>query len=60
MRLGVVGMLPADFRTITVENLQAIQALNLLGACFHAGADILFDVKTETCQKVKKISAGMP
>ncbi len=61
MRLGVVGMLPADFRTITVENLQAIQALKLTGACFHAGADILFDVTTDTCRKVKKVyaDAGM-
>ncbi len=57
MRLGVVGMLPADFRTITAAHLQAIQALNLTGACFHGGADILFNVTTAECQKVKQLYA---
>ncbi len=58
MRLGVVGMLPADFRTITAAHLQAIQALNLTGACFHAGGDMLFEVKTAECQQVKQTYAS--
>ena len=57
MRLGVVGMLPADFRTITSEHLKAIQALNLTGACFHGGADILFTITPSECQKVKQLYA---
>lgn len=57
MRLGVVGMLPADFRTITAEHLQTIRALNLTAACFHGGADILFTVTPAECQKVKQLYA---
>ncbi|CAN5666281.1 hypothetical protein BH10CHL1_BH10CHL1_05500 [soil metagenome] len=57
MRLGVVGMLPADFRTITADHLKAIQALNLTGACFHAPGDMLFGVKTAECQQVKQTFA---
>ena len=36
MRLGVVGMLPPDFRAISDQHLAAIKALNLTGAAFHA------------------------
>ena len=59
MRLGVVGMLPADFRIITADHLQAIQSLNLTAACFHGGADILFKVTTAECQKVKHLYADL-
>jgi sugar phosphate isomerase/epimerase len=59
MRLGVVGMLPPDFRTITAEHLQAIRALELTGACFHAAGDLLFDVTSADCHKVKQVYAGM-
>ncbi len=61
MRLGVVGMLPTDFRTITAEHLQTIQALKLTGACFHAGGELLFNVTSADCQQVKQVyaDAGM-
>lgn len=59
MRLGVVGMLPPDFRTINSDHLKAIQSLKLTGACFHGGADILFNVTTAECQKVKQLYADM-
>ena len=36
MRLGVVGMLPSDFREISDQHLAAIKALNLTGTAFHA------------------------
>ena len=36
MRLGVVGMLPPDFREISDQHLAAIKALNLTGTAFHA------------------------
>ena len=39
MRLGVVGMLPPDFRDISSEHLDAIKALDLTGAAFHAPAN---------------------
>lgn len=59
MRLGVVGMLPPDFRMINPDHLKAIKTLNLTGACFHGGADILFNVTTAECQKVKQLYAAM-
>ena len=53
MRLGVVGMLPADFREITNEHLEAIKALNLTAAAFHAPGDMLAAVTTKECHKVR-------
>jgi sugar phosphate isomerase/epimerase len=35
MRLGIVGMLPGDFRTHTDEHLEAISKLGFTGAGFH-------------------------
>lgn len=35
MRLGIVGMLPGDFRTHTDEHFDAIAQLNFTGAGFH-------------------------
>jgi sugar phosphate isomerase/epimerase len=35
MRLGIVGMLPGDFRTHTDENFKAISKLGFTGAGFH-------------------------
>jgi sugar phosphate isomerase/epimerase len=55
MRLGVVGMLPNDFRTISAENLVAIRGLGLTSACFHVGSELLFDVQTADCDKIKQL-----
>ena len=62
MRLGVVGMLPPDFRAIRKEHLQAVQALDLSTACFHIGPDILFNVQPAECHTIKQLYAeqGMP
>ncbi len=57
MRLGVVGMLPNDFRTISPENLLAIRDLGLTSACFHVGGDLLFEVKPADCAKVQALYA---
>jgi sugar phosphate isomerase/epimerase len=59
MRLGVVGMLPPDFRAITPNHLKAIQALDLTAGCFHAPGDRLFEVKTEECKKVRQTFADV-
>ena len=59
MRLGVVGMLPSDFRTITARHLKSVQALELSAACFHASADLLFEVKSDECRKVKQTYADV-
>ena len=58
MRLGVVGMLPPDFRDISTQHLEAIQALNLTGAAFHAPGDQLFEVTADECHKVRDTIAA--
>ena len=61
MRLGVVGMLPPDFRAISDQHLAAIKALNLTGAAFHAPGEKLFAVTAAECHKVRDTiaAAGM-
>ena len=58
MRLGVVGMLPPDFRDISSEHLNAIKALNLTGAAFHAPSDQLAEVTTDECHEVRETIAA--
>ena len=61
MRLGVVGMLPSDFRQITSDHLDAIRALKLTGAAFHAPGAQLAEVTDAQCQQVRQTyaDAGM-
>jgi sugar phosphate isomerase/epimerase len=59
MRLGVVGMLPSDFRTITARHLKSVEALELSSACFHIPGDLLFTATAEECRKVKKTYADV-
>ena len=61
MRLGVVGMLPPDFREISDQHLAAIKALNLTGTAFHAPGENLAAITTAECHKVRDTiaAAGM-
>ena len=61
MRLGVVGMLPGDFREISTEHLEAVRAIGLTSANFHAPGDRLFEVQSAECHQVKSTyaAAGM-
>ncbi len=61
MRLGVVGMTPADFRTISAQHLDAIQALDLTGVGFHAPGDQLAQISAAECSQVRQTfaAAGM-
>jgi sugar phosphate isomerase/epimerase len=52
-------MLPSDFRAVTPDDLKAVQAIQLTGACFHAPGDQLFSVTTEECRKVSQLYADM-
>jgi sugar phosphate isomerase/epimerase len=58
MRLGVIGMFPADFRDTTPEHLKAIRALDLTGAGFHAPGDLLFAAQTADCRRVRALFSG--
>ena len=61
MRLGVVGMMPSDFRTINSEHLAAVRALGLSGVGFHAAGRGLAAVTSAQCSQVRNVfaSAGM-
>ena len=55
MRLGIIGMLPEDFRTFTADELRSIRELGFTGFGTHLGGDGLFEVTTEDCEKCKKL-----
>lgn len=61
MRLGVVGMTPADFREINGGHLAAIGELGLSGVGFHAGAELIREVDEAACAGVRQTfdQAGM-
>ena len=61
MRLGVVGMLPSDFREISDQHLAAIKELNLTGTAFHAPGENLSAITAAECHKVRDTiaAAGM-
>lgn len=61
MRLGIVGLLPGDFREITGAHLNALQQLGLTGASFHGGGDLLNAVSVADCERVQATyaDAGM-
>lgn len=49
MKLGIVGMLPGDFRTFTHQQMQAIRQLGFSGFGFHLSGDDLFAVTDQDC-----------
>lgn len=57
MRLGVIGMLPGDFREITDGHLAAIRALGLTGAGFHAPGERLAEIGAAECRRVRDVFA---
>lgn len=61
MRLGVVGMMPSDFRDIRSEHLAGVRALGLSGVGFHAPGRKLGEVTPGECAAVRRTfaEAGM-
>jgi len=55
MRLGIVGLLPNDFRTITHAHLETLQALGLTAASFHRDGGALAEITTDDCQRVRTV-----
>ena len=58
MRLGIVGMLPGDFRTFTKTQLAAIRALTFTGFGFHLNGDDIFEITTADCRHYHRLLAG--
>ena len=57
MRLGIVGMLPGDFRTFTREQMQAIRDLGFSGFGFHLDGDDVFTITAEDCVAYRRFMA---
>ncbi|MEZ4679596.1 MAG: sugar phosphate isomerase/epimerase family protein [Caldilineaceae bacterium] len=58
MRLGIVGMLPGDFRTFTKDQLAAIRTLTFTGFGFHLNGDDIFDITPADCRRYHQLMAG--
>lgn len=58
MRLGIVGMLPGDFRTFTKDQMAAIRDLTFSGFGFHLNGDDVFAITTDDCRRYREFMAG--
>ena len=58
MRLGVVGMLPEDFRTCTPAQLSAITALGFSGVGCHLDGALAGEITAADCAAFKALYTG--
>ena len=57
MRLGIVGMLPGDFRTFHREQMQAIRELGFTGFGFHLNGNDVFAITSADCAAYRRFMA---
>ena len=57
MKLGIVGMLPGDFRTFTKSQMQAIRDLKFTGFGFHLNGDDVFNITAQDCKTYRQFMA---
>lgn len=55
MRLGIVGMLPNDFRAISYLHLETLRSLGLTGAAFHRDGNTLAEVRPVDAHRVQAL-----
>jgi sugar phosphate isomerase/epimerase len=58
MRIGIVGMLPGDFRTFAPDQMQAIRELGFTGFGFHLDGDDVFAITSEECGGYRRFMSG--
>lgn len=58
MRLGIVGLLPGDFRTFTKAQMAEIRALSFTGFGFHLNGDDVFAITAADCRHYQRFMAG--
>ena len=58
MRLGIVGMLPGDFRAFRPEQMVAIRDLGFTGFGFHLNGDDVFDISEKDCAAYRRLIAA--
>ena len=57
MRLGIVEMMPGDFRTWTRDHTQAVRDLGFTGFGFHLDGDMAFDMTDDDCRRCRQFMA---
>lgn len=57
MRLGIVGMLPGDFRTFAPAQMEAIRRLGFTGFGFHLNGEDAFDITSAECAAFRRFRA---
>ncbi len=57
MKLGIVGMLPEDFRTFRSDDMHPIRALGFTGFGFHLNGNDIFEITNEDCVKFQRFLA---
>jgi sugar phosphate isomerase/epimerase len=58
MRLGIVGMLPGDFRTFQPDQMAAIRDLGFTGFGFHLNGDDVFAITEADCAAYRSFIAA--
>ena len=58
MRLGIVGMLPGDFRSFVPQQMEAIRAQGFTGFGFHLAGDDLFGITDDDCAGYRRFMAA--
>lgn len=57
MRLGVVGLLPRDFRTLEPAHLQAVQNLGFTGCAFHFPGELCGEITAADTARCRALFA---
>ena len=57
MRLGIVGLLPRDFRTLQSPHLQTVQDLGFTGGAFHFPAELCEEITTADTDRCRTLFA---
>ena len=58
MRLGVVEMMPGDFRTWTKDHTRAVRDLGFTGFGFHLEGETAFEITPDDCRRYHEFMAG--
>ena len=58
MRLGIVGMMPGDFRTWTKDHTRSVRDLGFTGFGFHLDGDTAFEITPDDCRRSHAFMAG--
>ncbi len=58
MRLGIVEMMPGDFRTWTKDHPRAVRDLGFTGFGFHLDGETAFEITPDDCRRYHEFMAG--